>query len=447
MLNNNYNNSFLELEQKRNNKITEDKIFKEKKEEIFNDIIYKSHISHNSQNNNEAKDYLRVLENFSSSQRSNHISKFIKFYKEAIDNDDFKNYAAFVNCIVIYSDYLIDEEFKNGNNSQTIYRTDTPKQIDLKKQIKTVIDFLLKKYEVKMVFKQIFSLYKENLLHAEIIELFRKNVMDKCHEITRNNCETKYNIVKEYNDFFDLVYANEELKNYCNDRRIECNDLYNCILDEIKGEDFTSEDVIEFLKLDKKLREKIEGLLNKYASIDSNYNCYVFNIINQFVNDNILKRFSFDSTLLNKFKEDFIVNIKVDYFNSQAFNDLVKTLNNYNQSRKIVLKLKNSLPFDKDDQVTEQWFRDFNNTDSTISYEWSFENRLQSITINFIKNDMNVKIKNNVALLKKNNSNNWNSNSNVININESDKFTIKNYPAFFDSELEAVDGIKRNFVF
>jgi hypothetical protein len=141
------------------------------------------------------------------------------------------------------------------------------------------------------------------------------------------------------------------------------------------------------------------------------------------------------------FKGNFIVNIKVDFYESPAFDNFVKILNKYIQLRDKVRTLNNLSSSNVNNKTKEQWLRDSINTDSTIGFKWLFKNNLQSITIHFDKNNINVKIKNNVSLIK-NNSNNV-----VNNITEYDEFIIKNYPAFFDSELEVIDGIKRNFVF
>lgn len=369
--------------------------------------------------------------------------KFEQYWKE-IERNKFSNYCDFINIIVIYSEYLIVEDLMNEKKSRSPYYVKDIGQID-STNLYEYFASILNKFEIKKVFKQLFSLYRENLLHAKIIEMVRDTVMKKYKET--NTSDIKYNEYKDYKDFFDLVSCNEKIIDFCNERIQLQKKLYDCILTDFMIDEVSKSDVIEFFQLDMKLRESIKGLLelnkgylieDERYLIDSNYNCYVISIIKKIVT---LHGISLDSALLNMFKGNFIVNIKVDFYESPAFDNFVKILNKYIQLRDKVRTLNNLSSSNVNNNTKEQWLRDSINTDSTIGFKWFFKNNLQSITIHFDKNNINVKIKNNVSLIK-NNSNNV-----VNNITEYDEFIIKNYPAFFDSELEVIDGIKRNFVF
>lgn len=365
-------------------------------------------------------------------------------YRKEIERNKFSNYCDFINIIVTYSEYLIAEDLMNEKKSRSPYYVKNIGQID---STNLYEDFasILNKFEIKKVFKQLFSLYRENLLHADLIKMVRDTVMKKYKET--NTSDIKYIEYKDYKDFFDLVSCSKKIIDFCNERIQLQKKLYDCILTDFMIDEVSKSDVIEFFQLDMKLRESIKGLLelnkrylieDERYLVDSNYNCYVISIIKKIVT---LHGISLDSALLNMFKGNFIVNIKVDFYESPAFYNFVKILNKYIQLRDKVRTLNNLSSSNVNNNTKEQWLRDFINTDSTIGFKWFFKNNLQSITIHFDKNNINVKIKNNVSLIK-NNSNNV-----VNNITEYDEFIIKNYPAFFDSELEVIDGIKRNFVF
>lgn len=388
----------------------------------------------------EGKQYLSDLDR--KLQRGSSYEKFKNLYKEIINKEDFLNYGAFINCIIIYSKYLIEKDLANTKESSSIYSTNT--DTDLNDLFKPIISYLLKNFEISKVFKQLLLLYHENLLHAEIIKMVREIVKSKYNNETTSSqdiSKSKSYARSENTDFFNFVNHTANIKNACDEKRKNFNNLYKSLIDGIRGDDFSEVDVIDFFQLDMKLRTEIEGLLEKSQSIDSNYNCYVINIIRYLVKDNLLSGISPDYTLFKKFEECFVASIKVDYFNSKEFDNLFKILNKYSELKKTISSINQLVPSELKIKIKEKWINESNNIGLMTDLKWIYDNDLQSVTVRFCKNDMIVKIKNNVALMNKLNTDVY-----VNNVTENDSFTIKNYPAFFSSEEDVVNGIKINFV-